>query len=354
MPTRISNPSAGSKLIGVFNIGEGGHGKTTAYEGLIALGGFPLQEVGQPRNPIPLNAEGKIDLLYFGNIDIVEIGVEGPMQLARNSLGIYYLTTFDQYRDYEVSCEQGQVFRKGKWIYYRAPDVPGEYGFKVDLRPVRIQVLGTQFMVPVIMSPEDNSETSSSSMLFTASSPSFVNPDGREQLVSTDWELSEDETFATRYRSAYHSDQLLSWQVEGLKMETTYYVRMRFNSYALTSEWSPVLKFKTVADKFIVKPSLLSPMNEAFGVSLPVTLEGSSFQAGVPSEVHMSTDWLISKTDNFGELVFQNLSDPVNKTRYTPEMLEPLTLYYVKFRYRSAERTSDWSTPISFVTQYPV
>ena len=354
MPTRISNPSAGSKLIGVFNIGEGGHGKTTAYEGLLALGGFPIPEIGQPNNPIPLNAEGKIDLSYFGNIDIVEIGVEGPMQLARNSVGIYYLTTYDQYHDYAVTCEAGQVSRKGKWIYYQAPDTPGQHGFKVDLRPVKIQVLGTQFEPPRITSPDHESETSSGSLLFTVSTPTFINHDGREQLVSTDWELSEDETFTTRYRSAYHSNQLTSWQVDGLKMETTYYVRVRFNSYTLTSPWSPTLKFKTVAEKFINKPSLLSPINEAFGVSLPVELVGSTFQASVPSDVHMSTDWLLSTTANFSTLAIQTLGDVVNKTIYSPASLEPMTLYYVKFRYRSAERVSEWSTPVSFVTQYPV
>ncbi len=353
MPTRISNPSAGSVVIGVFNIGEGGHGKMTAYDGLKALGGFPLPEKGLPLNPVPLDAEGKIDLSYFGNIDIVEIGVEGPAQLARNSQGIYYLTTYDQYHDYTVTSEAGQVSRQGTWITYQAPDTPGEHGFQVDLRPVKVQVMGTQFEPPQILSPDSESETHSASLLITTHEAVFLDHDGREQHVSTDWELSEEPDFRTRYRSSYHSDQKLSWQVTGLKMETTYYARVRYNSFTLTSAWSPVLKFKTVADKFITSPQLLSPANEAFGVSLPVTLVGSPFQASVPTEVHMSTDWLLSTTANFGNLVVQNLQDVVNKTTYVPPALEPLTLYYVKFRYHSAERTSDWSTPVSFVTQYP-
>lgn len=35
MPSRISNPSAGNKIIGVFQVGEGGHGEQTAGLGYL-------------------------------------------------------------------------------------------------------------------------------------------------------------------------------------------------------------------------------------------------------------------------------------------------------------------------------
>lgn len=354
MPSRISNPSAGGTVIGKFNIGEGGHGKTTALEGLVALGGFPLPSVGQPLNPIPLDGDGNIANAYFGGLTVVETGIEGPTVLSRGSLGLYHLTTFDVFEAYHITCsEGGEVWRDGRIVYFRAPIEIGEAWISVAARKFTIDVVGTKFVQPTITSPEALSETNETMVTITGSTAVIENNPGTELHTSTDFELSKTEDFSVAYRANYRSTNLHQWQVTGLDIDVDYYARVRHNGINEISEWSEPLQFRVATVKTITKPVITSPADLTFGVALDAVIQGTAFQTAGYEDTHVSTDMMISTTQNFTNVVMDVQQSTTQLTSLPLTGLVPVTLYYARMRYRGESgRVSDWSNAISFITNF--
>lgn len=349
MPSRIKNPSADTKIIGVFQTGEGGHGKQTAREGLIALGGFPASDVGHADNCIPLNAEGLIDRSHFGDIQVVETAIDGPTVVARGSLNVYLITTFDSFMTYEVTADRGEVEIYGKVIYYRAPMTTGEDTLRIDTRTFTLTVTGVEFAQPEIVSPGLDVEGDFTSVTFLSSIAQILNNPGTEQHDTSDWELSETVDFSQPVRYAYQSHSLTSWSLTGLQMDKDYYARVRYNGRHGASEWSTPAHIKVTTPSLIQKPSLIYPLNHAFVAADGFELLTSAFTTEGYADTHQSSDWIISTTSNFATVAEQSLLDTANKLSYAPTSLQPMTLYYVKVRFHGAEKVSDWSDAISFV-----
>lgn len=349
MPSRISNPSAGTKIIGVFQTGEGGHGKQTAREGLLALGGFPASDIGHADNCIPLNADGLINRSFFGDIQVVETAIDGPTTVARGSLNIYLLTTFDSFMKYEVSAERGSIEIQGKVIYYRAPMSTGEDTLQVDTRTFKVMVTGVEFVKPEILSPGVDVEVGSPDVIFTSSTAQILNNPGTEQHDSSDWELSETADFAVLSRYAYQYQGLTAWAVSGLQVGKDYYARVRYNGRHGSSDWSEVAHVKVIQPSSIAKPAIIFPLNHGFVSSQDFAIMTTAFITEGYTDVHQSTDWIISTTSNFASVAEQSLLDAANKLSYVPTSLQAMTLYYVKARFHGAEKVSEWTDPISFV-----
>lgn len=360
MPSRNKNPSAGGKLYGPFQIGEGGHGKQTPKDACLALGAFSRFDVGQGLNPIPLDADGKIPASYWGNIKLIEAGLDGPSALNAGSLGVYFITTFDNFTTYDVSAPKGDIRRDGRVIYFRAPLEAGEVSFFVDAREYKVTVLGDVFQKPTILSPVNDFEdgttsiTVVSSMAITQGSPDQISH------VSSDWEIYTNFDLKLLFKRSYRSLNKNAWTVTGLDLDTDYYVRVRYNSLTgekKTSEWSDVIHFKTSEPKFVNQPMILYPSGVQATVPAPLTISASAFLTTGYGESldnpallnHLSTDWLISTTEDFSQIAAMSSNDIVNKTSWTPSMLTPLTLYYVKCRYRNTAKVSAWSPAISFI-----
>lgn len=349
MTKHIHNPSANKRLVGVFNIYEGGHGKKTAREGLLALGGFPLSDIGLPLNCIPLDENGNIATAYFGGLRLVETGLDGPLMVGVGDLAVFYITTFDSNADYQLSCTEGEIWRDGKTVYFRAPLQAGEVTLNVELREYKITIIDTSFKKPVITSPVSNEKVSSTSVTFTSSEGEILFNTGNELFKYADWEISRDPDFTKVYRSAYQTAQKNVWTANGLPVEVDLYVRVRYRGISRISGWSDGVKFRIELNKRIVTPTLISPETGAFGVSTTQVLQGSPYATEGYTGQHLQTDWIVAKNESFTELWVERLFDADNLTTLTVT-LDPMTLYWVKFRYRDAERMSDWSTPAYFIT----
>ena len=352
MPSRINNPSAGNKIIGVFQVGEGGHGEQTARPGLLALGGFPLSDIGGIDQCIPLNGDGLIDRAFFGDLQVVETGIDGPTSVARGSLNIYTLTTFDTNMAYVISAERGTVELKGKLLYYRAPMSTGVDTITVDGRTFNVDVLGVEFVSPVITSPLGDADGNFVNITFMSSTAEIKNNPGTEQHDSSDWELSELLDFSTLYRYSYQTSELTSWAVTGLQQGHVYYARVRYNGRHGSSEWSGVRRITVTTPVLVTKPQIIFPINQAFIAQEDATILSSAFATEGYTDTHQSSDWVVSTTANFGNVISESNNDTVNLISFTPPELLPMTLYYAKVRYRGAERLSDWSDAISFVVDY--
>lgn len=352
MPSRITNSSKAGVIRDKMLIGEGGHGKTTALAGLLALGGFPYPDRGKPLNTIPLDASGKIPVTYFGDLKIVEVGIDGPTTLETGGYGVYHLTTFDSFADYTLEASEGaEVGIIGTTVFFRAPIEPGVAWFKVDIRKFEINVVGIGFNQPVITSPENGHQGTFTSITVSCSDAVIVNNTGTEVFQSADWELSEDPEFKTTVRRAYRSTQKRNWALTGLSLDKTYYVRCRHNGVRRHSVWSEAVMFKTTQLKSINKPSIIVPAHQSFGIDRNITLIASAYQTMGDPEAHVSSDWLISTTENFSNVVKITSLDQANKTAWPVTSLNAITLYYAKVRYRSATLVSEWSDTISFITK---
>ncbi len=360
MPSRNKNPSAGGKLYGPFQIGEGGHGKQTPREACEALGAFPRFDIGLGLNPIPLDSNGKIPVHYWGNIKLIEAGLDGPSVLNAGALGCYFLTTYDNFTTYEVTASKGEVRRDGRIIYFRAPLEAGEVSFFVDAREYTIQVINEVFEKPSILSPENNYEGGVTSITLLSSTAVIK---GIPELLyhdSSDWEIYSDAQLNNLYKRAYKSQNKTAILFTGLDLDKDYYFRVRYNSLdgeQRTSAWSDVIHIRTSIPKFVVQPTIQSPQNQQLNLQAPVTVTASAFATSGYGEsldnpsllLHASSDWLISTTENFSNIVAMSSNDVVNKTSWLPPNLGPLTLYYVKVRYRNSAVVSTWSNAISFM-----
>lgn len=349
MPSRISNQSRGDKLVGVFEIGEGGHGKQLARDGLLALGGLAAIDIGNPNNCIPLNADGLIDKSYFGDLKVIETGLDGPTTVARGAVAVYALTTFDSYVDYVVSAERGNVELKGKMLYYRAPLAIGTDVITIDTRTFEIQVTGVEIEKPTILTPSADFEGSFNSMTFETSTATILNNPGSEQHETTDWELSTDPNFQVLYRYAYQSSDRTVWVAQGFQEGMDYYLRCRYNGRHGSSAWSDVRRVTKTVPTLIETPAIVYPADQAFVPAGEITFTTSPFTATGYIDIHQSTDWLVSTTSNFSNVVLEVNASSTDLTSLTTAALESMVLYYVKCRYRGEARISDWSQAVSFV-----
>lgn len=360
MPSRNKNSSAGGKLYGPFQIGEGGHGKQIAREGCLALGAFPRNDIGLPYNPIPVDATDHIPPQYWGDIKIVETGLDGPLSLVPGGLGIFYMTTFDNFSTYELSCDAGTLWREDKIVYFRAPSEPGIARLNVEGREYLVTVLSTSLKQPQILSPDNHFEGGISSVSFQSSEAVIIGNPGILTHDSSDWEMSTTEDFSALFRHSYRSQQKTTWEVTGLNPNQDYYVRVRYNAVSginKTSLWSAPLHISTNTPKAVVKPAITNPTNGQFGVESPLTITGSGFSVtgysdtpdDLPFYTHVSSDWVIATNANFSDIVSVETQSTENKTSWTPTGLSPMILYFAKVRYSNSEHVSLWSDPVSFV-----
>lgn len=159
---------------------------------------------------------------------------------------------------------------------------------------------------------------------------------GTDLHVSTDWEISSNDTFTNLIASS-QDDQVnkTTWAPPRLPNDSMLYLRARHKGAVLDKgDWSLTTMFKTV-NVIFQNPSITSPTENATTPTVTVTVSGSAFTVAGEVDNHVSTDWQISKNSSFSPVLYASENDTVNKTSWTPPKLESNTTYYVRARYRS-------------------
>lgn len=170
-----------------------------------------------------------------------------------------------------------------------------------------------------------------------------------EAHVSTDWQVSTQANFGTIVQSySDDTENLTSRTFTALNYGQNYYFRARFKSAGKVGAWSAGIFYPTFS--FIGQPAITTPMNNAVNQDISLTIHADAF-AGYPASVHhVSTDWEISDTLLFTNIVASSYADTVNKTSFPVNGLPHGVMHYLRVRYHSATLVSEWSETSRFTT----
>lgn len=100
----------------------------------------------------------------------------------------------------------------------------------------------------------------------------------------------------------------------------------------------------------IEQPYLYVPETELLSVPIDCSFLSSKFVSGNPDDIHISTDWQISRDSLFTKIVKSSMNDEINLTGWDVFGLEKKTKYYIRVRYRTQNDVSEWSIPAEFIT----
>jgi len=163
--------------------------------------------------------------------------------------------------------------------------------------------------------------------------------------TSSDWEVATDVNFTNIVYSSYHDTvNLTTLPVYIAAPNTSYYIRVRYNSNSYTSLWSTPLHY-TTSSSYITAPTITT---DASTITPVITLTNISVVGA--GNTHTSTDWIVATDSSFHNIVYSSLKDTVNLTSLTiTQALNTAAIYYVTVRVHTATLTSSYSTT-SYVT----
>ena len=186
------------------------------------------------------------------------------------------------------------------------------------------------------------------------SSSAFDHDEAGVTHASSDWEVSEDATFAYPQFKSYSDGQALKqWTVDKLKSNCQYYVRVRYrDNNGSVSDWSRPVVFKTKMSFAPRKPSIVFPAHNATDGTYAMNFRSDIFVSGDLGSTHHSTDWELATNSAFTNVVKSAMQSMNNKTSWSVNRLESTALYFLRVKYRSISSgvlyESDWSDVVSF------
>jgi uncharacterized protein (TIGR02145 family) len=194
-------------------------------------------------------------------------------------------------------------------------------------------VVGTISASPTLLTPNHNSTE-------VSLSPTLIwNP--VNDAVSYTLQVSTNNSFSSFIfnQSGFTNT---NQQINGLNSNTTYYWRISATNIYGTSSWSSVFSFKTLAPP--QAPTLLTPLNNAYGISTSPTLTWNTVGNAVSYTLQVSTD------NSFGNYVFnQSGITKTNQQIYVSER----TTYYWRVSATNNLGTSIYSVDWTFKTYNP-
>jgi hypothetical protein len=174
--------------------------------------------------------------------------------------------------------------------------------------------------------------------------------------VSTDWQIATDSSFTNIvYESLEDTTHLTSIGTLadlGLSPGSEYYIRCRYHSTTLVSEFSTYNRFVMI-NSSIGKPSITYPTNESTNIPESAIITSSTYNPINHSEPHVSTDWQIATDSSFTNIVYESLEDTTHLTSIGTIKqlgLQENQTYYVRCIYNSTTISSTWSDSVSFTT----
>ena len=206
-----------------------------------------------------------------------------------------------------------------------------------------------RILKPSVTSPSQNAQNLNTTVTFSASAFQVANSSDTHTV--SDWEVSTTSDFLNVVSSSYNSEtHKTSWTVTELPYGTTLYARVRYGGQTLAkSPWSDTLTFTVKVQPLISTPSIVSPVSGATGVGIEASLISSAFALSAGEDTFVSTDWQVSTSSDFLNIVFESLENTVDKTTIALPDLSYDTLYYARVRYRASEApVSNWSSTINF------
>lgn len=330
----------------------GGLSGSSASESLAILDGVPKSKIGQPLGPVPLGADGGIDPKYLGSTVTGLLSIDGDRYIDAGATKEYLMTTYDVFTNYEITAVTGTVSRNGNVITYTASNKAGLSGFVINGRRVRINVGGDGVVPPDIIAPVNLSINRPIDMEFHSSEFQTSGYTYTDTFVSSDWELSTNDSFSSLARKIYGKTvDKTSWSVLGLEYGTIYYVRVRYNAGTFgATEWSETVVFTVksaveravitsptfntvgITDQLVVSTAFFK--SDISAVKVPVYSGGNvtGYNELTMASQHASSDWQLSSTSSFESV---DLSGHIEggAINYSVIGLNPNEVYYLRVRH---------------------
>ena len=164
--------------------------------------------------------------------------------------------------------------------------------------------------------------------------------------LNSDWQIATDVAFtAITNQSLANTTQLTSYLAPAnLVPNTQYYARVRYRATGgETSLYSGVEPFTTES---IANPTIISPLDNATGVAVGVTITSSAFNTNGNSR-HATSTWEVATDAGFTNIVRSSVNSGANLTSYTvtPD-LAFLTQYFVRVRYTTDSGYTTTNSPV--------
>lgn len=245
-------------------IGSGGTDSETAEQAREMLGIMDYASIDTPANPVKLDGDGKIptDRISIGNGDrLILIGLDGkipteaasviqgvvptvklPQVVINGQIAKLLITNFDINTVYDITSDTGAVTLVGNEIQYLSTGSATEGSVRVNGFVYSFSQLTVSVSKPSIQYPALGSSVDSGAVIVTSSSFSST---GGATHVSSDWELSLSPLMSNPLSVYSDSVGLTSRSFSSLLAGSLYYVRVRHNSNAVSSQWSDVVNFRT-------------------------------------------------------------------------------------------------------------
>jgi photosystem II stability/assembly factor-like uncharacterized protein len=186
------------------------------------------------------------------------------------------------------------------------------------------------------------------------SSPFVTGSENPDTHDGSQWQVSATPDFtSTVYDSGEVTDLLTHTLPSALTAFATLYWRVRhYGAIVGPGPWSIPTKFRV--SSVPSAPTIINPVNSSVNNSVAPLLRTSEFSNVDPGVTHYATQWQVSTTSNFSNIVY----DPGAITGSTPRqitmpngVLSSNTLYYVRARHKGiSTEWSPWSTTVVFTT----
>lgn len=207
---------------------------------------------------------------------------------------------------------------------------------------------------PSNMVPVDGSKNVDTLVTLQASMFAYEGP--VDIHTSSQWQISTSKDFSS---TVYDSGDVISLTSHTLPngsiltVGSTYYWRVRYKGQEVGySAWSTPTKFAVA--KIPNSPSIIDPSDNEVNVPTITTIVSSNFVSDYVGEVHVKSQWQISKSSNFStpNIVFDSgESNKLTSINISGGVLSPLIKYYFRVRHKGLNTGwSNWSSIINATT----
>lgn len=295
------------KVTGVAPISQGGTGGTTPYDATVNLNGVSVSKFNQPNGPVQADEKGlfPIGLLTAAGLAI-GYTLDGPTNLVNGQTSVFRLTNWSNTANVAVGISAGSVTLTNDELTVLAPATGTSVTLSLGDRQVILPVITAGSQIPVIVSPEANSENPAQVTFKTAPFSVAAETYSGWTAIST-----------TGTTSVSIPSNAIGVEIEGRRGDAgAAYLTLSGNNYQLG-----VSTTRRRID-FVGQATL----------SILVNGTGSlKYRWVVSSATHTATDWEVSTDPSFSSLVTQSLNDTVNKTEWSTALA--LGSYYVRVRF---------------------
>lgn len=212
--------------------------------------------------------------------------------------------------------------------------------------PIGFTTAETYITTPSIISPANEAIEQTPSITITSSA--YTSNYTGDIHTSSDWEVATDSDFEDMVASSYASStDLVSFDVSGLDLDTTYYVRVRYTgTNGGISSWSSTSSFTTISE-LVSKPSITSPSNGVTNVGPTLTITSSAFSAA-DEQTQAKAHWQVATDDQFSATILDiETSNSLEFTSYSVTNIPSDSTLYIRVRHQSnLGYWSDWSIAI--------